>query len=179
MKWKFFYSILFFLVSHVMVFSQTTKSNVQNTALLPLKKGNYWVYSSSLTPDKRDTIKILKTKIIGSDTAYYFKQSLMMVKNDTIFEFQPQRNGNPAANVQYFPSEVDMNYTILVGGDAAAGRSVKKLKVPYKLSGKEYLNCYEFTDRLFNKITIFSAGIGIIEMRYADQTISLIDYKIN
>jgi hypothetical protein len=177
MKWKSFYLILFFLASQLLVFAQVTKNNVRNTSLLPLKMGNYWVYSSSQA-DKKDTIKIIKTKIIGSDTAYYFKQSLMLVKNDTVFEFQLYGNGNPVPSVQYFPAEVDMNYTILVGGDAVAGRSVKKLKAPYKVNGKEYLDCYEFSDKLFNKTTIFARGVGIIEMRYPDQIISLIDYRI-
>jgi hypothetical protein len=177
MKQKFL-AIILLLVIHLMVFAQIPKSNPRNTCLLPLKKGNYWVYSSSQEPDKRDTIKIARTKIIGVDTCYYFKQSLMLVKNDTVFEFQPQRNGNPVASVQYFPSEVDMNYTILVGGDAMAGRSVKKLKTPYNVNGKEYSDCYEFSDKLFNKTTIFAAGVGIIEMRYPDQIISLIACKI-
>lgn len=177
MKWKPFYSIIFFLTSQLTLFAQLPKSDAQNTSLLPLKIGNYWVYVSSQAPDKKDTIKIVKTKIIGSDTCYYFKQSLMLVKNDTVFEFQLQGNGNPVASVQYFPA-VDMKYTILVGGDAIAGRSVKKLKAPYKVNGKEYQNCYEFSDKLFNKTTIFAAGVGIIEMRYPDQTISLVAYKV-
>jgi hypothetical protein len=172
-------SIIFFLVIHLLTLAQLPKSNVRNSSLLPLKKGNYWVYSSSQAPDKRDTIKITRTKIIGSDTCYYFKQSLMLVKHDTVFEFQLQGNGNAVASVQYFPAEVDMNFTIPVGGDAMAGRSVKKLKIPYKVNGKEYLNCYEFSDKLFNKTTIFATGVGIIEMRYPDQIISLVGYKIN
>jgi hypothetical protein len=178
MKWKSFYSIIFFLASQLLFFAQTPKSNTRNSSLLPLKIGNYWVYSSSQAPDKKDTIKITRNRIIGSDTCYYFKQSLMLVKNDTVFEFQLQGNGNPVVSIQYFPA-VDMNYTILVGGDAIAGRSVKRLKAPYKVNGKEYLNCYEFSDKLFNKTTIFAAGVGIIEMRYPDQTIFLVGYKIN
>jgi hypothetical protein len=178
MKWKYLYAIIILVASNCMLFAQITKNSKKSASLLPLAKGNYWVYSSSQSPDKTDTIKITQNKIIGSDTAYYFKEKLLLVKNDTIFEFQPQRNGNDVANVQYFRSDTDVDYRILVGGDAWAGRSVKKLKAPYKVNGKEYSDCYEFTDKLFGKTTVMSKGVGIIEMKYPDQTIFLVDYKI-
>jgi hypothetical protein len=178
MKWKFVYLIITLLASSFVLRAQVEKNNKKNSSLLPLKKGNYWIYASSQSPDKRDTIKITKAKIVGIDTAYYYNQALLMVKNDTVFEIQPQLNGSGTTMVEYFSSDTDMNYRILVGGDAWAGRSVKKLKEPYKVNGKEYVNCYEFTDKLFSKSTVFSKGVGIIEMRYSDQTISLIEYKI-
>jgi hypothetical protein len=179
MKCKCFYLFLFFLANNFMLLAQVTRNNTKSNALLPLKIGDYWVYSSSQSPAKYDTVMITQKKIIGSDTAYYFNSALMMIKNDTVFEFQPQRNGIEKASVQYFSSETEVNYRILVGGDAWAGRSVRKLKEPYKIKGKEYTNCYEFKDMLYNKVTVFSKGIGIIEMKYPDQIISLVDYKIH
>lgn len=178
MPHKSLYLILLFLAIGFKIPAQVKKVT-GNTSLLPLKMGNYWVYTSSQSPEKRDTVEITRNKVVGMDTAYYFNNTLMMVKNDTVFEFQPQRNGTGLPSVQYFPSETDANYPILVGGDAWAGRSVKKIKQPYKVKGKEYNNCYEFRDVIYNKSTVFSKGIGIIEMRYPDQTISLVEYKIN
>jgi hypothetical protein len=178
MKRQYLFSFFILLAGSCMLSAQVTKGNKKNTCLLPLKIGNYWVYASSQSPEKRDTVRILNYRIVGTDTGYYFNQTLLKEKNDTVFEIQPQRNGSNISTVQYFSSETDLNYKILVGGDAWAGRSVKKLKEPYTVNGKKYLDCYEFTDKLYNKSTVFSKGIGIIEMRYPDQTISLIDFKV-
>ncbi len=176
---KFIYSVfLLFIGIHFTLQAQTTSGNKKIKSLLPLKLGNYWVYSSTGEPDKKDTIKITKNKIAGRDTAYYFKHSLLMEKNDTIFEFQSQRMGTEKATVQYFPSVNELDYGVVVGGDSWGGRSVKKLKDPYIVNGKAYADCYEFRDKFANRTTVFSRGIGIIEMKIADQTISLIEYKI-
>jgi hypothetical protein len=175
MKGKYLYSMIILLISTGVLPAQVSKNN---NSLLPLKMGNYWVYSSSQSPEKQDTVKIAKNKIIGKDTNYYFNQALLEEKKDTIFEIQLQPNGSGISTVQYFSSETDVNYKVLVGGDAWAGRSVKKLKGPYTVNGKKYTDCYEFTDKLYNKSTVFSKGVGIIEMKYPDQTISLIDYKV-
>lgn len=177
MKRKYLYSIIILLVSNCMI-AQVTKNSKKKTSILPLAMGNYWVYSSSQSPDKLDTVRVIKNKIVGTDTGYYFNQAVLMVKNDTIFELQSERNGHAVTSVQYFPSDTDVNYKIVVGGDAWTGRSVKKITGPYKVNGKEYAECYAFTDKLFGKTTIMARGVGVIEMKYPDQTVSLVKYKI-
>jgi hypothetical protein len=156
-----------------MLFAQNPKENSQ---LIPLKVGNYWVYSYSDQPNKPDTIIITKRKIIGSDTAYYYSGKLLMERNDTIYEL----NESEYPAVEYFPSDEETDYKIVSGTNITVRRTVTKLEKAYKVKGKLYSNCYQFVERMGNgfSYTIISMGIGIIEIETPYQIISLINYKV-
>jgi hypothetical protein len=176
---KFYFSIAFYFS---MIILRLNGQNINNRSsqFIPLEIGNYWVYSSSEYPHRSDTIKITREKIIGSETGYYYNGNLWLERNDTLFEFQSQRNGYEFPTVQYFPSDKTITYQIVVGGDVLSHRTVTKLRSSYKVKGKEYKNCYEFTQKMDggNEVIIISYGIGIIEIRTPYRTTYLIDHKI-
>jgi hypothetical protein len=153
---------------------------ISHSQFIPLKIGNYWVYSSTDHLGKSDTVKITKTKIIGKDTAYNYNGNFFLERNDTIYDFQSQWNGFEFPTIQYFPSDEEREFSISIGGDVLSRRKVKKLENPYRVKGKEYNNCYKFTERIENgdAYTIISYGIGIIEISSPGKIIMLTDYKI-
>ncbi|MDQ3047352.1 MAG: hypothetical protein M3R27_07370 [Bacteroidota bacterium] len=155
-------------------------TSISSTQLIPLTIGNYWVYSNSDDAEKFDTVKITRTKIIRTDTGYYYNGNLWLERNDSVYEFQSQRSGSIFPTLQYFSSDKPVEYGIVIGGDVLSRRSVTKLKAPYTVKGKEYLNCYEFAERREKGyvFTIISKGIGIIEIRSPERTRSLTEYKI-
>jgi hypothetical protein len=130
-------------------------------ALLPLKKGNYWIYANAAHPEKKDTVFVTGLELIGKDTVYLYGGKPMMERGDTVFEFQSQRRGNAFPTVQYVPSARTQTYSILIGGDAKGERKVTKLEEPYKSHVKLYHHCFKFEDGL--ETLIFSKGIGVIE----------------
>jgi hypothetical protein len=172
--------ITFLLSINFALYGQTINNKKNISQFFPLKVGNYWVYSYSNYPDKIDTIKITNKKIMGLDTAYIYNSNLWLERNDTIYEFQSQRNGYTFPTIQYFPSDKETEYGAMIGGDVLGLRTVKKLEGSYKVNGKEYFNCYEFKGKSENGFyyIIISQGIGIIETRIHDRIRSLIEYKI-
>jgi hypothetical protein len=178
MKINLLLIIISFISFHFALSGQTNSKKASQ--FIPLKVGNYWVYATSGN-QKPDTIKISKKKIIGTDTAYYYNGNFWMEKNDTVYEFQSQRNGYEFPTEQYFPSDKKIEYGILIGGDAYSPRTVEKIKGTYKVNGKEYPNCYEFSEKIDGgyAITIISKGIGIIEIKTPDRVVSLLEYKID
>jgi hypothetical protein len=163
------------------LFAQTKNPSKSGSQFIPLKVGNYWVYSSSRHPDKKDTVKVTGKKVIGSDTAFVIGETLWMERNDTIYDFQTQRTRVSFPCPQYFPSEEEKEYGIMYWGDAAGFRIVRKLEDPYTVNGKEYFNCYEFKTKIQSgfSYTTISYGIGIIETKSPNVTTSLIDFKVD
>ena len=165
--------IILLLNIHFALFAQTTQ-------FIPLKVGNYWVYSNSDHPNKLDTVKVSDKEIVGSDTAYHYNGNLWMERNDTAFTFQSQRNGSSFPCIEYFPSDKSITYNIMIGGDVLGYRSVRKIEGEYKSSGVKYSNCYEYKQMHEDGYgyVIISAGIGIIESHNAKQIVTLVGYHI-
>lgn len=147
---------------------------------IPMNVGNYWVYSSD-KEKKLDTIKIIKTKVIGRDMAYVYNTSASwMERNDSVFLFQSQRTQSEFPCLEYFPYEGYLEYPIIIGGDSGGRRSVEKLKKAYVVNGKPYSDCYKFEDHQAdgNKTVIISKGVGIIEISDPTRKLTLVDYYV-
>jgi hypothetical protein len=156
--------ILFFvLCAGFSVQGQTIVDKAGHIPLIPLKVGNYWIYSNSNHLDKNDTIRVIRTKEVGLYTAYVFDGELVMESGDTIYNFQygQIRDSPPFRCREYCPSEKENTYNIVIGGDMLGHRSVTKIYGLYKVNNKEYRDCYEFNDGM--KRVVISRGIGIIE----------------
>ena len=174
--------IIALLVSINFAIGQTTNIIKDNSQFFPMNVGNYWVYSNSHYPNRNiDTIKITKKETIGSDIGYLYNMGFLMERNDSVFQFQNKRNGTLYISLLYFPSDKLIRYALLYAGDTLCWRTMTKLKDSYKVKGKEYFNCYKFT-QVFqgnDESIIISRGIGIIEFKLAKKEDRLlIDYKI-
>lgn len=95
-------SIVMLCLFVILNLSSQTKNK---TPFIPMKLGNYWVYSNSSFPNNLDTIKITDKKVFGTDTAYGFKGTFMMEKNDTIYRFQSSWGSGLFPVIQYFPTK--------------------------------------------------------------------------
>src|SRR3569832_78144 len=127
----FFLFIAFPIVS----FSQkTTKTATES--FIPLKIGNYWVYSSSIPSDKLDTVKITKERTVELGKGYYINNQLWVEKNDSVYIFQSGRGGTEFPTLQYFPSERETSFGAIIGGDVRVQRTVTKINGTYTVNGK-------------------------------------------
>jgi hypothetical protein len=179
------YSII---CSFVNGYSQESVKN--HTQFIPYSVGNYWVYESDNDSNKIDTVKITGVKIINGDTAYQFNnRGYMRERNDTICSYQSQWSSGLFPCLEFFPSEKETQFRIMIGGDVSRGRTVIKINGSYLVNGKEYFNCYKFSQLLEGPIDIIiSYGIGIIATEHnffniytKEYTLHeklLIDYKI-
>lgn len=165
------YCLLFFHLN--LILSGQTKDTPH---FIPLKVGNYWIYSNSKSPYKYDTIKITEIKIIGSDTTYNYNGNLWMEKNDTIYEFQSAWTGDFFPTIAYFPSEKEVEYNISIGGDGMAQRTVTKIEGIYMSGGKSYTDCYKYKSNFSGGYIIISSGIGIIEYTSNGGISGLVEY---
>jgi hypothetical protein len=170
-------NICLYILFTLSLSSSAQFANLKQEQLIPLAVGNYWIYYNSDRNPQYDTLKIINTQIINGDTAFLYNNGgLIYERNDSVFDYQSQRTGKTFKCLAYFPSEQTVEFTRVVGGDAFSRRMIYKLKKPFKLSGFECSNCYEYSDPDL-KVTV-CRGIGIVEIKSPYNTSTLIDHLI-
>lgn len=153
-----------------------------SSAFFPLAVGNYWVYQSVAEPTLSDTVKVIRQKKINEELVFELSDGqLLFEKNDTVYAMQAQRSGYLFPTIQYFPSEKQLTYDVVVGGDVVSSRTVSKPVTRCRVLNHDYNDCYRYeqSGEYGRDFHIISRGIGFIEKRSGKQHLVLSTYFIN
>ena len=171
---------------------QTKTDSAKKKPFYPLAVGNYWTYSNS-NNSGTVTKRITKTEVINGDSVYKVEgehgYEMYFERNDTVFTLD---QGEPTGKEMhwylkfcYFPSDEKKQFIYIDEGDVMMSKEVSKIDGKYECNGNLYTNCYMNKVKNFNQqygvfdiITIVAWGIGVIEIKYLWNTMTLIDYKI-
>ena len=146
--------------------SSCSQSTESGSDVIPLKKGNVWIYRDSiiengkLTSVSLDTLRIESTATFEGVTTYLFNDGKeLMVKGDTIFQLVTQRGGYKFPTKLFFASEEEATFNYAFGGDVMIQRTVSS--IPCTANDFKVSKCYRISDGCRGE-TILGAGVGIL-----------------
>jgi hypothetical protein len=189
------YAVILFFTS--LSFSLFAQHTIKDNSLFPLAIGNYWVYGSTIYPERFDTIKVIQHKVIGSDTAFvlanvpirydapvgstpflwfpWTNSNLLYEHNDSIYSFLQYNDF--VKWVEYFPVDTLTTYLAFHESDLGFERTASYVG-NYSMNGKTYCNCYKYSE-YHDEITIVCKNIGIVERTWNNNKIYLVTSFLN
>ncbi|MBK6483997.1 MAG: hypothetical protein IPG01_12905 [Chitinophagaceae bacterium] len=142
-------------------------------SIVPLSKGNYWIYRDSVFTDgalslvTNDTDKIVSTEDWNGRTVYVFADGKeWFASGDTIFQLGRQRTGAKIASPVMMPVKEESRFNFMYGGDVVIEKTIVNMATCPESKWKASA-CYKITDNC-EGYWIVGAGIGIIREKTSE-----------
>ena len=142
-------------------------------SLVPMSKGNYWIYRDSVFTDgalslvTNDTDKIVSTEEWNNKTVYVFADGKeWYTSGDTIYQLGRQRTGAKISSPVMMPVQEESRFNFMFGGDVVIEKTIIKMAAcpegKFKASA-----CFRITDHC-EGYWIVGSGIGIIREKTSE-----------